>query len=272
MVSHHANHGNNYVVKLSSPLNFSGSTLNEYVSREAALTTLQHTNRFYDLRENSTLYVVLELYTTGVINTNVEKPNGVTELAAKFTDTNLTDMNEIEKRIMKTFQAASHKPIGGTTCAVTSYVYGKILAPAGDYKNPLLLVQNLVSGSNMLFGGARYLSNMGIAVDGATGRVTFRIDNIQLGLYMFTDSVPLVHALGLSPKAIDKKDPAVYGLNIVGTKMPRFDTIHSLYVYTDIAKERRWATQWLHCWRSHLCAVYQATEYTWREPAYIPAG
>jgi hypothetical protein len=239
MASHPSNRGNNYVVKLSSPLNFSGSTLNEDVSWEVALTTVQYTNRFYDLRENSTLYVVLELYTTGVINNNVEKPKGVTELQAKFTDTNLADLNDTEKRILKSFQAATHKPIGGSTRTVTSYVYGKVLAPAGDYKNPLLVVQNLVSGCNMLFGGARYLSNMGIAVDGATGRVTFRIDNLQLGLYMFTDSVPLVHALGLSPKAIDKRDPTVYNLNIVGTKTPRFDTIHSLYVYSDIVKEQR---------------------------------
>jgi hypothetical protein len=112
MASHPTNRGNNYVVKLSSPLNFSGSTLNEDVSWEVALTTVQYTNRFCDLRENSTLYVVLELYTTGVINTSVEKPKGVTELPAKFTDTNLKDMSNIEKRILKTFPAASHKPIG----------------------------------------------------------------------------------------------------------------------------------------------------------------
>jgi hypothetical protein len=91
----------------------------------------------------------------------------------------------------------------------------------------------------MLFGGAGYLFNMGIAVDGATGRITFRIDNLQLGLYMFTDSAPIVHALGLSPKAIDKKVLAVFNLNIVGTKTPRFDAVHSVYVYSDIVKEQR---------------------------------
>ena len=239
MNSHPSNRGNNYVVKLSSPLNFSGPTLNEDGSWEVALTTVQYTNRFYDLRENCTLYVVLELYSANVINANVEKPKGVTELPARFTDASLTEMSDVEKRILKTFLVAGHKPIGGSSRTVTSYVYGKILAPAGDYKNPLLLVQNLISGSNTLFGSTRYLSNMGIAVDGATGRITFRIDNLQLGLYMFTENVPLVHALGLSPTAIDKKDPAVYGLNIAGTKTPRFDAVHSLYVYSDIVKEQR---------------------------------
>jgi hypothetical protein len=100
MASHPTYRGNNYVVKLSSPLNFSGSTLNEDVSWEVALTTVQYTNRFYDLRENSTLYIALELYSANAINTNVEKPKGATELPAKFTDTNLTDMNEMEKRIL----------------------------------------------------------------------------------------------------------------------------------------------------------------------------
>jgi hypothetical protein len=154
MVSHPSNRGNNSVVKLSPQLSFSGSIHNEDVSWEVALTTLQFTNRFCDLRENCTIYVVLELYTAGVINANVEKPKGVTELPGKFTDTNLTDMNDIEKRILKTFQAASHKPVGGSTRTVTSYVYVKILAPAGDYKNPLLVVQNLAIGSNMPFGEA----------------------------------------------------------------------------------------------------------------------
>jgi hypothetical protein len=95
MASHPSNCGNNYVVKLSSPLNFSGSTLNENVSWEVALTTVQYTNRLYDLRENPTLYAMLELYTTGVINTNMEKPKGVTKLPAKFTETNLADLNDV---------------------------------------------------------------------------------------------------------------------------------------------------------------------------------
>ena len=82
----------------------------------------------------------------------VDRPKGVTELPAKFTDANLTDMSDVEKRILKTFLAATHKPIGGSNRTVTSYLYGKVLAPAGDYKNPLLLVQNLINGSNMLFG------------------------------------------------------------------------------------------------------------------------
>ena len=197
MSSHPTNRGNNYTVKLSSPLNFSGQTLNEDASWEVALTTMQYTNRFYDLRENCWLYIVLESYSSAVINVNVDRRKGVTELPAKFTDPNLTEMSAVEKRILKTFLAATHKPIGGSNRTVTSYLYGKVLAPASDYNNPLLLVQNLLNGSNILFGTTRYLSNMGLPVDGMTGRLTLRIDNIQCGLYLLTESVPLVHALGL---------------------------------------------------------------------------
>jgi hypothetical protein len=239
MNSHPTNRGNNYIVKLSSPLNFSGPTLNEDVSWEAALTTVQYTNRFYDMRENCTLYLVLECYSAGMITATYDKPKGVTELLPRFADANLTDLSTIEKRILKTFLAPTHEPIGGSNRTITSYLYGKVHAAAGDYKNPLLLVQNLINSSNTLFGGSRYSANMGLHVDGSTGRLTFRIDNLQCGLYMFTDSVPLVHALGLTPKAIDRVEPVVYGLNIVGTKTPRFDAIHSLYVYTDIVKEQR---------------------------------
>ena len=238
MNSHPTNRGNNYVVKLSSPLNFSGQTLNEDASWEVALTILQYTNRFYDLRENCTLYLVMENYSAAAINSAYEKPKSVTELTTKFADANLTDMSDVEKRILRTFLAASHKPKGGSR-TVTSYLYGKILAPAGDYRNPLLLVQNLINSSNLLFGTPRYSMNMGIAVDGVTGRLTFRIDNPYCGLYMFTESASLVHALGLPPKAIDRLEPAVYGLDLAGTKTPRFDAVHSLYVYSDIVKEQR---------------------------------
>jgi hypothetical protein len=237
MNSHPTNRGNNYVVKLSSPLNFSGQTLNEDAAWEVAITTMQYTNRFYDLRENSTLYTVLEFNSTNAVNSNVDKPKGVTELAATFGDANLTDMTDVEKRILKTFRAATYKPKGGK--AVTSYAYGKVLATAGDYKNPMLLVNNLISAFNMLFGGTRYQTNMGIAVDGATGRITFRVDNTMAALYMFTESPSLVHTLGLTPKAIDKSQPAVYGLSLEGGKTPRFDAVHSLYVYSDIVKEQR---------------------------------
>jgi hypothetical protein len=124
MASHLSNRGNNYVVKVSSPLSFSGQTLNEDAALEVALTTVQYTNRFYDLRENCTLYTVLVFNSTNAVNTNVEKPKGVTELAATFGETNITDMSDVEKDILKTFKAVGYKPKGGK--AVTSYAYGKV--------------------------------------------------------------------------------------------------------------------------------------------------
>ena len=239
MGSHPTNRGNNFVVKLSSPLNFSGQTLNEDSAWEVSLTTVQYTNRFYDLRENCTLHVVMENYNPSTINATFEKPKGVTELLSTFTDANIASMTDVEKRILKTFRAASHKLKGGATRTVTSYLHGKIMVPAGDYKNPALMVQNLIHSSSMMFGGPRYLMNMGLAIDGDTGRIMLRIDNPQCALYLFTENIPLVHALGLPPKAIDQLEPTVYYLENVGTKTPRFDAVHSLYVYSDIVKEQR---------------------------------
>ena len=239
MGSHPTNRGNNYVVKLSSPLNFSGQTLNEDAAWEVALTTVQYTNRFYDLRENSTLHIVMENYHSSTINAAFEKPKGVTELTAGFTDASIANMTDVEKRILKKFQTVASRLKGGVSRVVTSYLHGKIMAPAGDYKNPALLVQNMIYSSNALFGGQRYLMNMGLAIDGDTGRMTLRIDNLQCALYLFTENVPLVHALGLPPKAIDQLEPTVYQLENVGTKTPRFDAVHSLYIYSDIVKEQR---------------------------------
>jgi hypothetical protein len=237
MTSNPTNRGNNYVVKLSSPLNFTGQTLNEDTSWEVALTTMQYTNRFYDLRENCTLYIAIEVYLQSAINTAVDRPKKVTELPIRFTDAHLTDMSDIEKRILKSVLVTTHKAKGSRT--ITSYLYGKILVPVGDYKNPLLVVQNVISSFDSMFGGTRYSMNMGLAVDGDTGRITLRIDHLNCGLYMFTESPSLVHTFGLPPTAVDKLEPPVYSLDVVGTKTPRFDKVHSLYVYSDIVKEQR---------------------------------
>jgi hypothetical protein len=113
------------------------------------------------------------------------------------------------------------------------------LVTAGDYKSPQLVVCNLIQSFNMLFGGARYLTNKGLAVDGVTGRLALRADNAMAALCIFTKGPPLVHAPGLPPKAIDNKEPAVYGVGPEGGKTPRFYAVHSLYVYSDIAKEQR---------------------------------
>ena len=237
MGSHPKNRGNNYVVKLNSPLNFSGQTLNEDVEWEVALTTMQYTNRFYDLRENSTLYIVIENYYNEAINGNFGQPKGVTELPAKFTDTNLARVPDMEKCILNTFQLPSYRPKGSTR-PVISYLYARVSAAAGDYKNPLLVAQNLINSSNEMFGASRYDMYMRFNVDGVTGQLAFRIDNIMCALYLFTESASLVHALGLPPKTIDHLTPVVYSLDNKGSKTPRFDAIHSLYVYSDIVKEQ----------------------------------
>jgi hypothetical protein len=241
MGSHPTNRGNNYVVKLSSPLNFSGQTLNEDAQWEAALTTVQYTNRFYDLRENCTLYFVLEFYAPAGIQSQYGQPVGASEFAAKFTEAHLTaaKLSDLEKRIMRTFLATTHVLKGGATRTVAGYAMGKVTACAGDYKNPLTVVQNITASAAPMCGASRYDAHMGALIDGGTGRLTFRNENGNIALYLFTEQAALVHTLGLPPKAIDTLTPAVYALANAGTKTPRFEAVHSLYVYSDIVKEQR---------------------------------
>jgi hypothetical protein len=64
---------------------------------------------------------------------------------------------------------------------------------------------------------------MGLSVDRAPGRLTLRVHNAIAALYIFAEGAPLVHALGLPPKAIDNNEPAVYALGLEGSKTPRFE-------------------------------------------------
>jgi hypothetical protein len=116
---------------------------------------------------------------------------------------------------------------------------GKVTASAGDYKNPLTVVQNITASAAPMCGASRYDAHMGALIDGGTGRLTFRNENGNIALYLFTEQAALVHTLGLPPKAIDSLTPAVYALANAGTKTPRFEAVHSLYVYSDIVKEQR---------------------------------
>jgi hypothetical protein len=59
MQTHPGNRGHNYVVKLASPINLTGPTLNHASRWEVALTTLQCRNHFYQLREDISIYAVV---------------------------------------------------------------------------------------------------------------------------------------------------------------------------------------------------------------------
>jgi hypothetical protein len=218
--------------------------MNEDTAWEVALTSVQYTNRFYDLREYCTLHFVLENYSTTAIVTTALKPAGSTELPANFTATSTSSMTAVEQRIMSVFRAPGHRPMGASK-TIASYVHAKASIPAGDYKNPMLVIQQLASTINATFGSARYSTNVVPSLDGQTGRLLLRLEvasvnvpNTNCALYLFTENVPLIHALGVAPNPIDKLEPAVYGLTH-GSKTPRFDAVHSLYIYSDVVKEQR---------------------------------
>jgi hypothetical protein len=59
MLTHPSNRGHNYVVKLSAPINLTNQTLNDDSRWEVVLTTLEYTKRFYQLREDATIYAAV---------------------------------------------------------------------------------------------------------------------------------------------------------------------------------------------------------------------
>jgi hypothetical protein len=62
-VQTHATYGeHNHVVKLATPVNLPGQTLNDVSRWEVALATLQYTNHFCQLREDVTIYAVVTMW------------------------------------------------------------------------------------------------------------------------------------------------------------------------------------------------------------------
>ena len=59
VLSHPSNRGHNYVVRLAAPINLTSRLLNDDSRWEVALTSLQYTNHFYQLREDVTIYALV---------------------------------------------------------------------------------------------------------------------------------------------------------------------------------------------------------------------
>jgi hypothetical protein len=231
MGSHPSNRGSNYTVKLSAPLNFSGQTLNDDVSWEVALTSLQYTNRFYDVRETGTIFAVVEFPNVAAITVAEKSPAGTVQYSATFTAANIRNLPAAENMIM----TRHVKPPGS---ADTSFVvFGKIAVHAGHYKEPGAVHKLIVDEFNKMFNCPRYNTQLDAVLKGADG--TMRFDHLPSTnkLHMFTDKAYIVNLLGFSAKDISNGDiPPLYHLNLTGAKTPCFDAVESLYVYCDLVK------------------------------------
>jgi hypothetical protein len=169
MQAHAANRGHNYVVKQASPINLTGPTLNFTSRWEVALTTLQYTNQFYQLREDVTIFAVIIV--PGLEYIHIKSPLGKPiQLDVDFDDDMpaIKALSESERRILKPF-------IKNDTNKDETWfvVFGKFVVPAGEYKTPMELARRVAKEFSIVFNIPRYQheckwSELGLAADFAS--------------------------------------------------------------------------------------------------------
>jgi hypothetical protein len=223
------NRGSKYIVKLSAPLNFGGQTLNEDVDWEAALTSVHYTNRFYEVREPTVLHVAVQFPNVAAIEVRITGP-GLKQMVADLTADHLKDLPKPDGRFLKQFIKAA-----GSTDA-SFVVYGKIAIPAGHYKDPSVVHDRIVAEFNRLYGGLRYNTTMQAIVKGSDGTIHLKAEPQTNKLYIVADKPSIVNLLGMTATELDNETPALYKVVTAGTKTPRFDTVQSLFIYSDIIK------------------------------------
>jgi hypothetical protein len=127
MQTHPADRGHNYVVKLASLINLTGPTLNSTSRWEVALTTLQYTNQFYQLREDVIIYAVVIV--PGLEYTHIKSPlEKPVQLDVDFEEDMpvIKALSETKRRMLKPF--VKNDANKDETWFI---VFGKFVVPAG---------------------------------------------------------------------------------------------------------------------------------------------
>ena len=249
MLTHPNNRGHNYEVKLAMPINLTNQTLNDDSRWEVALTTLQYTNRFYQLREDVTIYAVVIVPDLKSINVNA--PFGKTiQLDADFTEdmSGIKAFGETERRILRPFvkdDTNKNEP--------WFVVFGKFVVPAGEYKTTMELARRVAKEFSAVFNIARYQCRMQVERIGTSGRFRFttesRLENprqrrtseaasprpgaitvdygeeSRIGKYnflLYTEHMSISPPLGQVLTLIDDKTPPIYYISPISAGTPNF--------------------------------------------------
>jgi hypothetical protein len=266
VLSYPSNRGHNYVVRLSTPISLASQTLNDDPHWEVALTTVQYTNTFYQLREDVTIYAVVIV--PNVESIQIHSPFGKTiQLDVDFTmeSTGVRELRETQRRILRPFvKDATNKD------EKWFVVLGEFIVPAGEYKVPLDIARRVVKGFNSVFSNFRYQYRMQVERVGSGGRFRFTAeskltnpiqgpraeppsprpdgiavdygDESRLGKYnflLYTQQIAISPPLGQVLASIDDKDEPIYYISPISANTPLFSTAHSLYVYSDIIDHQR---------------------------------
>ena len=274
ILTHPTNRGHNYEVKLAMPINLTSHTLNDDARWEVALTTLQYTNQFYQLREDVTIYAVVIV--PDLKSINIKAPSMMTtQLDVNFT----TDMRAVAamgptvQRILRQFVKDDTNKDEPWFVVISAFV-----VPAGEYKTPMELARRVVKGFNTLFNTPRYQYRMQVERVGRNGELRFfaeskletprarrtseatspqskstlldklresladYVKESRAGKYTFllyTEHISISAPLGQELIVIDDEETPVFYIAPISTNTPIFNTVHSLYVYSDIVDHQR---------------------------------
>ena len=267
MLTHPSNRGHNYEVKLAAPINLTNRTLNDDTRWEVALTTLQYTNRFYQLRKDVTIYAVVIVPNLKSINIDASLGKPM-QLDVDFT-TDLPGIARMGKAVQRILQPFVKDDMNKDE--EWFIVFGQFVIPAGEYRTPMELARRVTKEFNVVFNIPRYQYRM--QVDRLRGgeRLYFTAESkfdtpgtrdtsktvppppadgitvdygaaSGLGKYnflLYTEHVSISAPLGQLLRPIDDETPPVSYITPISSATPCFDTVHSLYVYSDIVDQQR---------------------------------
>ena len=266
MLTHPTNRGHNYVVKLATPINLTNQTLNDNSRWEVALTTLQYTNHFYQLREDVTIYAVVIVpdLKSIQIKAALGKP---LQLDVDFTENMaaLRALSDLERRILRPFVKDDKNKT-----EPWFVVFGKFVIPAGEYKTPMELARRVAKEFSGVFNIPRYQYRMRVERAGTGGRFRFtaesrletprqrstsqpaspRPDGIKVdyggesrpgkyNFFLYSEHLTISPPLGQVLIAIDDETPPMYYISPISASTPTFGAVNSLYVYSDIVGQQR---------------------------------
>jgi hypothetical protein len=232
MDKHPKNAGGLYTVVLASPLNFSGSTLNDDTRWQVSMISLHYTHNFFNFREDCLLYFVVDKPT--VANTVATETPSV---KVKATGSTEVDWGEFLPQERTThWVAEKHASKGGAGRELV----GSFEMRKQYYPSLLSLCDDIVAKFEYIF-FQRYKLKL-VAKIGTNGRVTFTLDNAGK-LTMYANNTYLAKILGLKATVVSPESArsstdttVVHSLATIGTEAPRLDVVHALYVHADIVE------------------------------------
>lgn len=240
------NRQSNYTVKLATPLTLHGDTLNEEVEWQACLTSMQYTNRFYDVKEPMKVLVAVRFDKQSDIDD--QAPRTRAEEFAKptevddFDDEDVAELSQDEKDLWLLKYSQSLLRYDSSAAEIPDGAWlavGRIVIPAGVYGGGVDDVyKRLVLEFNKLFTGNRY--NTVLAYEHVSdGTVRLKVTPQGRDICLYANTQSACKALGFHSDLLGSSAAGyIHEVDLAHPRIPRLDTMESMFVYTDIIKEQ----------------------------------